>query len=284
VGDWLVVTGAANASYNGIWKITSVVAATSVTVAVSYISNDTANIASEWSCLLIQAGNGLIVTESTFEHIFCNTGGSPALGSCGILVDAWHNAGSGAKCQGFIMQNLFCDYGQTALHLYGKTVSDPSSSCANILIDNLRPNGGPKDTFGSLRIEGCTTITVENPQFFPGNTNNTTGEYDSIVISDGGQAQNTQDITITGGSLTNKNSSGLFPGATIVGLTLDGANVHNVSCINASVDAAKTVMQLVNRSGTGAATLANGNTMLYGNNAGRLTLIDSTRAIPGGNL
>lgn len=276
VGDWLVVTGAANASYNGIWKITSVVAATSVTVAVSYISNDTANIASEWSCLLIQAGNGLIVTESTFEHIFCNTGGSPALGSCGILVDAWHWAASGAKCQGFIMQNLFCDYGQTALHLYGKTNTDPSSSCANILVDNLRPNGGPKDTFGSLRIEGCTTVTVTNPQFFPGNSNNTTGEYDSIVVSDGGQAQNTQDISITGGSATNKNSSGLFASATIVAFTFDGANVHNTSIVNCAVDAAKTVSQVVNRSGTGSAAYSNGITVLYGNNAGRMTLIDST--------
>ena len=116
------------------------------------------------------------------------------------------------------------------------------------------------------------------------------------MVSDGGQVNGqlnplsgqpygyTEDIIIRGGSITNKLSSSLYPSAVICAFTFDGANVRNVSIMNTGVDASQVVAQLVNRSGTGTASLANGLTVMYGNNAGRINLIDSSRGIAGASI
>jgi hypothetical protein len=225
------------------------------------------------------------VTESEMDLCFFNsgtTGSTPGLGadgstgSIGVFIDGYGQYDSAAG--GFPITNCVCDYGATAFFMHGVTNTDPGSTCKGITLVNCRPNGGPRDTFGAFRIEGCNLIVLDSCQAFPGNNNppGTGLEFDSVVISDGGQTNNTQDITITGGTYTNKNSTGLYGSATIVAFTFDGANVHNVSVVNAGVNASSTVAQFVNRSGTGSAAASNGITVLYGNNAGRITVIDST--------
>ncbi len=137
---------------------------------------------------------------------------------------------------------------------------------------NCRPNGGPRDEFGCHRIEGAVEITMDGCTAFPGDNNppGTGATFNSVVISDGGQPYQTHDICITGGQYTTKLSTVLYPAATIRAFVFDGANVHNVTVVNPSVDAAITVAQFVN----GAVT-TNGITVMYSNEAGKMVMIDS---------
>jgi pectate lyase-like protein len=277
-GGWVLIQGATNAGYNGTWKVAAAPAPTSTTISITSsvsLGADTASLSSLWYCWFANS-----ITESDMDYCFFNTDGNPGTGSVGIGLDSWGGSLGGGAIGEFCVTNCICDYGNTAFFAQGRTNSDPASSCHQITLVNVRPNGGPRDTFGCYRLEGVTTIVADSCRAFPGGT----GECDTWVISDGGQAFNTQDILITGGSATNKNSTGIWPGSTFVAFTFDGVNVHNVSIVNCGVDTAQTVAQLVNRSGTGTASLANGLTVLYGNNAGRLNLIDSSRGIGGGSL
>lgn len=291
VGDYILIQGAAHAGYNGWWQITSVVAATSVTVSGGpNLGNDTVTLSSLWSCIYVSGANS--ATESLASHVTCNTPGyTIPLGSVGVHVDAYAKSGTIGEIS---FNDFLCDFGACAFYLHG-TVSNGgspvqyNSNVAGITLNNCRPNGGPRDTFGCFRLEGCVTVTVDGCRMHPGNNSppGTGLTFNSIVVTDGGQTSGrTQDIYITGGVATQRLASAQYSAATIYAFTFIGANVHNVSAVNVGVDVTSTnanVAQLLSTS-TGAAALSNGITVLYSNNAGRLTLIDSTRAIPGGNL
>ena len=291
-GDYAVITNATHTAYNGIWKIASVVAGVSVTITTTYTTTDSVTLSSQSSSLLIQCvGGGTTVTESFFGELFINSpAGGKAIGSVGILVDGFHGGAVGELS----FSDCLCDYGFTAIHCYGSLTSAGSptqynSTCQGITIANVRPNGGPCDSFGGIRLEACVGVSVDNPRMHPGNNSppGTGATFYSVVITDGGQTTGRcQDISVTGGILTYPLSSAQYSSATIVAVVLQGANVYNVSIVNCGVDATSgnAAVMALQATGTGTAALANGITMLYANNAGRLTLIDSTRAIPGGNL
>lgn len=266
-GEYVKLTDSGTASYNTWWKLASVTA-TSATVATGAAGASTLTCSSLWSSLYV-----LGLTESEIDYQFFNTGGSPGLGSVGIHCDGWCDATS--NVQEFSITNCICDYGASVFFAQGLANADPGSSTKSFTLVNVRPNGGPRDTFGGYRLEGVTTFVIEAPRFFPGNNTppGVGNTFCSIVISDGGQAQKTQDISITGGSATNKNSSGLYGSATIQAFVIEGANVQYVSIVNVGVDVAKTVLSL-GSTATGAATMAL-NSIQY-SNAGRMTLIDST--------
>lgn len=299
-GDWVLVYNAVtNSAYNGMYQVSTAsagvvtLAGQSVVGSTTFISNDTVTISSLWSSLYCPS-----FRESQMDMGFFNTGSQPfagtSSGTVAIFIDAFGSyaiPGGGAAAGQLSISQCVCDYGATSVFVHGSTTTagSPSqfnSSAAGIMIDSISPNGGPRDKFGSIRLEGVVDVQVNTSNMHPGATGAT--EFDSIVISDGGASnQNgiTQGITITGGILTSKLASAQWSGETHVAVTLDGANVKMVSIIGAGVDAAQTVMQLVNRSGTGTPALANGITMLYTNNfTGRLIAIDATRAIPGSAL
>ena len=168
---------------------------------------------------------------------------------------------------GLNFSNIFCDYGYTKCFLHGITDSDPAATVHQVSLTNFRANGGPGDQFGGIRIEGCTTVQVNQPFMFPGAPggksvqNPTTSTY-SLVISDGGQANKTQDIVVSGGSLSDKNATALAGGVPIVNLVFDGANVQNVTVDNPGMDVSgTTVSSYIN-----SATLANRIFVNYNNN------------------
>ena len=269
-GDYIVIQNAAHAGYNGIWKIASHTSSTVVVTSGANLGSDTVTLSSLYASWYMGT-----FTESGFTDTFLNTNGfaTPIDGACAVFVDGYVRGGAGEA----VFNGIFGDYGGTTVFLHGTANSDPGSSVGSVSLVNVRPNGAPRGTFGGIRLEGVVCITVEAPRFFPGTNAPGTGlTFSTLVISDGGQTQNTQDIIVTGGSLTNKHSSGLYPSATIQAVVIDGSFVHNVSIANVGVDASKTVMSLIN-----SAALSNGITMIYGNNAGRMFLIDSVRGNPG---
>ncbi len=271
VGEYVVLKNATHAGYDAVWPVATVPNANSFTVtSAANLGADTVVLETLTACALIGAGaSGSNCTESFVSDCFFNTGGSPTYGSVAIWCEAMQS--NGVQEWGF--SECLTDYGHTMFFAHGAANSDPGSSCKNITVSNCRPNGGPRDAFGCIRLEGVTTVSVDGCRMFPGNNSppGTGVTFNSVVVSDGGQAQKTQDISITGGIATNKNSTALYPSATIQAFVFDGANVHNVSVQNVGVDAASTVASFVN-----SAVAANGITVMYANNAGRVTLIDST--------
>ncbi len=157
-------------------------------------------------------------------------------GSVGLYLDAHRNNGIGEIT---IADSLF-DYGYCAVFMHGKTNHDPGSSCSLITLNNCRPNGGPRDNFGCFRLEGVTTVSIDGPRMYPGSGSPKPGTgkiFNSIVISDGGQTYYTEDIAITGGVLTHKNSSALYSGAArINAVQFDGVNVKNVRVTGCGAD------------------------------------------------
>ena len=265
-GEYCKITNASQAAFNTWWKIASVTSTSATVNFTNSLSSDTVTFSTLWSSMYIHG-----LTESEMDFCFFNTGGTPGLGSIGVFGDGFSTGSLGVG--EFAASNCICDYGASAFFFHGVANAGPAATCHQITLSNCRPNGGPRDNFGCFRFEGCTTVSVDGCRAFPGDNNppGTGKTFSTFVISDGGQAQKTQDITITGGSATNKHSSGLYPSATMVAVTFDGPNVHNCSVVNCGVDAAQTVVSLLN-----SAVASNGLTVLYGNNAGRLTLFDST--------
>lgn len=265
-GEYITLTDFAQAGLNRYWKISSVTANTITVTVANAFTSDTGTVSTLWCCFYC---NG--ITESDMTGCFFNTGGSPGSGSCGIFLDGY-STGNGGLGE-FAISNCTCDYGNCAIFMFGLTNTDPGSSCHRITVTDCRPNGGPRDEFGAFRVEGMSEAYFTGCHCFPGNNNppGTGVTFSAFVISDGGQANKTQDVSITGGQATTKNSSALYPAATIVAFTFDGANVHNCSVMNCGVDAAQTVVSLLN-----GAVASNGLTVMYGNNAGRVALFDST--------
>ena len=297
-GDYVLLRGATNAGYNGWWQIASVVAGTSVTItSAANLGNDTVILSSLWSCIYLSGINS--ATESFIQDCTCNTGGIPSYpgpsagnmpGTVGFFLDGYGSAG---RTIGQITaRNIFCDYGYCTIFAHG-VASGSGSTCETLTFANCRPNGGPRDTFGCIRLEGVNAVAVSNSMMFPvlngisGSPNFGSGlTFYSYVITDGGQAANTQDISITGGIASNQDSSSLNTSCTaIYAFTIAGANVHNVQIANVGVDVTNGFahcLQLLS-TGTGAAVCSNGITCLFNNNAGRLNLIDSTRNPPSGS-
>ncbi len=270
VGDYIRLSGYANAGYNARWKVATVPTANTLTVTSTInLGADIGTLDSLWSCGYFGPNSGKVITESQMADGFFNTGGVPAHGSVGIYLDGWHSGSLGQ----ISISGTLTDYGRTSIFAHGRANSDPGSSTSSLTFENIRQNTGPGDDFGGIRIEGCTNWEIDGCRFFPGdNAPPGAGKtFNCIVISDGGQTEHTGDGTITGGKLTNINSSALYPAATMQAIVADGANVRMVSAWNVGVDASKPVLVLQN-----GAAAANGITVGYGDNAGRFTLIDST--------
>lgn len=267
-GDYILLAGGTHAAYNTWWKVAS---ATTNTVTVTTTINpgsDTATLSTLWSCAYFGDASAN-VTESFIGDCLFNTGGAPGSGSVGLWLDGFRGNNVGE----IAVADCLMDYGYCAIFAHGLTNTDPGSSCGNISITGCRPNGGPRDAFGCVHLEGVSLVTIDGFRAFPGLAPipGTGLTFNTFVISDGGQANPTQDISITGGSATNKHSSGLFSAATIQAFVFDGANVKNVSVWNVGVDASKTVASFIN-----SAAATNGITVGYADNAGRFQLIDST--------
>ena len=293
-GDWVLVRGATNAGYNGRWQIT--VSGTSVTlVGASNLGNDTVTISSLWSCVYVSGINN--VSESFMQDCTCNTGGIPSWpgvsagnmpGTVGVFLDGF--SGTLRNIGQIAFRNIFCDYGYTAFYLHGITDVALQASVSAITMESCRPNGGPRDNFGCIRMEGTINVSISNSLMFPivgGPTLGAGQTFYSYVISDGGQAYPTEDIVITGGMASNQSSAYLISACTAqISFVFQGANVKRVSIANVDVDAtsAFATVAALQSTGTGAAVLTNGITILYPNGAGRLNLIDSSRGIGGASL
>lgn len=262
-GDYILLRGAAHAAYNTWWRVASVTTNTLTVTTTINPGADTATLSTLWSCAYFGTTGGN-VTESFIGDCLFNTGGGPGVGSVGLYLDAFRANHIGELT---VSHSLF-DYGYCSIFAHGLTNSDPGSTCGALTISACRPNGGPRDAFGCVRLEGVNIVTIDGFRSFPGGPGTV---FNTFVICDGGQANPTQDISITGGVASNKNSSALYPGTTICAFTFDGTNVKNVCVANVAVDASKTVAQFLN-----GASAANGLTVMYGDNAGRVTLIDST--------
>lgn len=275
-GEYFVITGASHAAYNSRWKIASSTATTlTVTSTLNPGSDTAASISSLPCCCLIGGRYAGDVTESQFSDCLLNSGGGTGPGSVGVFFQTLtYNAGN---CGGLYFDNWVMDYGYTGIFCFGNTDSDPGSGCGGLTFNNCRPNTGAYDDFGAMRIEGAVTISVTGGSWQYGDNNppGTGHTFNCIVISDGGQTYYTEDILITGCFLSTKNLSGLYPATTAVNhIVLDGPNVRNVSVSNVNIDTAPgfSVPVLL----TNSATLANGSTITYTRNDGRLVIWDST--------
>lgn len=273
-GQYFVIRNATHTAYNGVWKISSSTATTLTVTSAINPGSDSCLASSLWSCLYFGGQSASLVTESSFSDSLLNTppGGYGGPGSVGIWLDAFI---SGTKTAGLNFSQFVVDYGGTAIFGHGATNSDPSSTCAGININNCKPNGGPRDAFGCIRLEGCVNFVVNGGSMFPGNNPPGTGAtFNCIVISDGGQSFPTQDITVTGIALSDQNSSALYPSVTAInGIVLDGANVKRVSVTGVGLDTTSAFANAVVLQNS--ATLAS-SIVTYRRDDGRLVVWDST--------
>ena len=203
---------------------------------------------------------------NTVGVVFTATGSGTGTGTANSGWETYP-APAGNGNGGLNFSNIFCDYGYTKCFLHGVTDSDPASSVHQISLTNFRASGGPGDQLGGIRIEGCTTVQVDQPFMFPGapggkSAQNSTVSTYSLVISDGGQGQKTQDIIVTGGSLSDKNATALAGGVPITNIIIDGPNVQNVTIDNPGMDiSGTTVVTYIN-----SALETNNIFILYNNN------------------
>ena len=272
-GEYVVISGATYSGYNGRWKIASVPNANTLTITSSLsLSSDTVTINTLPACALFAGVSGQSVTESQMQGCFFNTPSTgPGIGSVGIFLDGWRgNIGQ------LSIADSLTDYGYTSVFALGRTNSDPGSSLSSVTISNLRQNTGAADDFGFIRLEGVANVTIDGVRDFPGdNIVPGTGKtFNAVVISDGGQAYKTQEITITGGNFTNLNSSALYTSAIINAFVFDGPNVKNVRIINPGVDSSNSgrtypvsVTKYIN-----GASASNGISVVYADSAGMINL------------
>ena len=280
-GDYVVISGATYSGYNGRWKIASVPNANTLTITSSLsLSSDTVTINTLPACALFAGVSGQAVTESQMQGCFFNTPSTgPGIGSVGIFIDGWRgNIGQ------LSIADSLTDYGYTSVFALGRANSDPGSSLSSVSISNLRQNTGAADDFGFIRLEGVANITVDGVRDFPGDnvTPGTGKTFNAVVISDGGQAYLTQEITITGGNFTNLNSSALYPNAIINAFVFDGPNVKNVRIVNPGVDSSNSgrtypvsVTKYIN-----GASASNGISVVYADSSGLINL--GSASITGG--
>jgi len=280
-GEYVVISGATYSGYNGRWKIASVPNANTLTITSSLsLSSDTVTINTLPACALFAGVSGQAVTESQMQGCFFNTPSTgPGIGSVGIFIDGWRgNIGQ------LSIADSLTDYGYTSVFALGRTNSDPGSSLSSVSISNLRQNTGAADDFGFIRLEGVANITVDGVRDFPGDnvTPGTGKTFNAVVISDGGQAYLTQEITITGGNFTNLNSSALYTSAIINAFVFDGPNVKNVRIVNPGVDSSNSgrtypvsVTKYIN-----GASASNGISVVYADSSGLINL--GSASITGG--
>lgn len=272
-GEYVVISGATNSAYNGRWKIASVPNANTLTITSSLsLGADTVTINTLPTCALFAGVSGQSVTESQMQGCFFNTPSTgPGIGSVGIFLDGWRgNIGQ------LSIADSLTDYGFTSVFALGHSNYDPGSSLSGVSISNLRQNTGAADDFGFIRLEGVTNVTIDGVRDFPGDnvTPGTGKTFNAIVISDGGQAYKTQEITITGGNLTNLQSSALYTSAIINAFVFDGANVKNIRIINPGVDSnnsGRTYPVSVTKYINGAVA-TNGISVVYADSAGMINL------------
>ena len=275
VGDYIVISSSTVAGYNGRWKVATV-AANSLTVTSAVTGSATATLGTLWSCGLLGGTAGGNVTESSIDNCLFNTSGSPGTGSVGLYLDGRDTT----SVSGIRISQCTWDYGVTgffahgitnqAVNVLGATVYN--SNVSLIYVNACGPNGGPRDEFGAFRLEGVTSITINDCACFPTDNNppGTGKTFNSLVISDGGQAYYTQDISITGGTYTVPYSSTLFPSASIYAFVFDGSRVRRVNISGVGIDTINAnayVSSLIN-----GASISNGISVVYSNSSGALNI------------
>jgi hypothetical protein len=146
-GDYVVLSGAANAGYNSVWKIASVPTSTTMTllsptgVALPSLGADTCILDSIWSCARIGALG--YAGESSISNVIFNTAGAPSYGSAGVHLDGY----SGTVGE-FKISNFLCDFGNTGVLANGATTGQ-------IGTDNV----GGNISYPSASITGSTATT-----------------------------------------------------------------------------------------------------------------------------
>ena len=274
-GDYIVISSSTVAGYNGRWKVATA-ATNSLTVTSTVTGSATATLGTLWSCALLGGTAGGNVTESSIDNCLFNTSGSPGVGSVGMYLDGR----AGTSIGGIKISQCTWDYGATGFFAHGITnqatnvlgTTVYNSNVSLIYVNASGPNGGPRDEFGAFRLEGVTSITLNDCVCFPGNNNppGTGKTFNSLVISDGGQSYYTQDISVTGGTYTVPYSSILYPSASIYAFVFDGSRVKRVNISGVGIDTTYSnayVSSFVN----GAATY-NGISVVYMDSAGQMNL------------
>lgn len=274
-GDYIVISDSTVAGYNGRWKVTTV-ATNSLTVTSTVTGSATATLGTLWSCALLGGTNGGNVTESSIDNCLFNTSGSPGTGSVGMYLDGR----AGTSVGGIRISQCTWDYGVTGFFAHGITNIATNwlggtvynSNVSLIYVNACGPNGGPRDEFGAFRLEGVTSITLNDCACFPGTNPPTSAgkTFNSLVISDGGQSYFTQDISITGGTYTVPYSSSLYPSASIYAFVFDGSKVKRVNISGVGVDTVNAnayVSSFVN-----GASASNGISVVYADSGGQMQL------------
>jgi hypothetical protein len=286
VGDYIVISSSTVGGYNGRWKVASVTT-NSLTVTSTVTGSATATLGTLWSCGLLGGTAGGNVTESSIDNCLFNTSGSPGTGSVGLYLDGRDTT----PVSGIRISQCTWDYGVTGFFAHGITnqasnvlgATVYNSNVSLIYVNACGPNGGPRDEFGAFRLEGVTSITINDCACFPTDNNppGTGKTFNSLVISDGGQSYYTQDISITGGTYTVPYSSSLFPSASIYAFVFDGANVRRVNIAGVGVDTLYSnayVSSFIN-----GATVSNGIALLYSDKNGNLLFV-GTNSSSGANV
>jgi len=243
-GDYVLLTGASIAGYNGLWKVSASAANYVIITSTINLGVASATLSTIHSSGLFGGKYGVTVTESTIDQCLFNTGGAgvPLDGSAGI----WLEGRGGANVAGLKITGCTLDFGSTAVFAHGVTYQATNvlggnvwgSNVKDIEIENTRPNGGPRNAFGAFRFEGVSAITLGDGFCASGDNNppGTGKTFNSVVISDGGQSYYTQDIVITGGIYTSAERAELFPSASLYAFVFDGPNVRRVSVSGVGVD------------------------------------------------
>jgi hypothetical protein len=183
-------------------------------------------------------------------------------GTIGLFIDGYRGPGSGG-----VYSNIYSDYGSCCVFMHGMTSyapaygqNEPNSNTAGISLTNCRSNRGPGDIFGNFRIEDCVNISRVGVD-----AGNYPAWSSATAYADGAR--------VVSAGVVYSCSAAVGPTATLPASDPTHRTANTI-----------VVAQLVNRSGTGAASLANGTTIIYGNNAGRLNLIDTSRGIGGASI
>lgn len=274
-GDYIVISNSTVAGYNGRWKVATA-ATNSLTVTSTVTGSATATLGTLWSCALLGGTAGGNVTESSIDNCLFNTSGSPGVGSVGMYLDGR----AGTSVGGIRISQCTWDYGVTGFFAHGITNQATNwlggtvynSNVSLIYVNACGPNGGPRDEFGSFRLEGVTSININDCACFPGTNPPTSAgkTFNSLVISDGGQSYYTQDISITGGTYTVPYSSTLYPTASIYAFVFDGPRVKRVNISGVGVDTVNAnayVSSFVN-----GASASNGISVIYPDSIGQIQL------------
>lgn len=269
LGDYCVINGASQNVLNHKWRI-------------NFVTTNTINISANttgWSAeasvyctslfvsMLFGGGNdsthGGGFTESEVLGLYTNTGGTIIEGTVGVYLCGRPAGGQDYTMGGVQITGIYSDFGEASVFVHGNPYT---TTVSGVQLTAVKPNGGPRSNFGTIRCEYGNDIVLSGGIFdaaltaFAGSkiTPNISSSFvwpyapfTAVVLSDGG-ADNPfsngvflSDVTISGGLLQGvADSAGLVnantpTGArtlTSAGLALEGHKMANISCKGSAFD------------------------------------------------